>query len=131
MPGLLESFILTALTSAGLGGAALGVAVTALTGIVGIGLSVGLNFLASSLFKPSAPKPEDVQQSLRQPTPPRYRHYGRVKVSGAWVFGEASEGDFFRVIALGQGPFDAIEEFWNDNADSICEFDCRVSVLDT
>lgn len=115
MPGLLESFILTALTSAGLGGAALSVAVTALTGIVGIGLSVGLNFLASSLFKPSAPKPEDVQQSLRQPTPPRYRHYGRVKTSGAWVFGEASEGDFFRVIALGQGPFEEIEEFWVDD----------------
>lgn len=115
MPGLLESFILTALTSAGLGGAALSVAVTALTGIVGIGLSVGLNFLASSLFKPSAPKPEDVQQSLRQPTPPRYRHYGRVKISGAWAFGESSQGNFHKVLALGQGPFEAIEEFWVDD----------------
>lgn len=83
--------------------------------LLNIGLSVGLSALASALFRPQQPKPEDVQQSFRQPTAPRVRHYGRVKVSGPWVFAEAKEGIFHKVIALGEGPFDAIEEVWVDD----------------
>lgn len=115
--GFIESMVLLGLTSAGVTGGALGIATTLLTTLIVTGLSVGLNFLASALFQPSqaAPRPEDMQQSSRQPTQPRARHYGRVKVSGPWVFAEASGGDFYKVIALGQGPVDAIEEFWIDD----------------
>src|SRR5690606_15022670 len=77
--------------------------------------SVGLSYLSQSLFRPSQPKPEDGQQSVRQPTAPRSRHYGRVKVSGPWVFAESEAGNFHKVIALGQGPIDAIEEYWVDD----------------
>jgi hypothetical protein len=89
---------------------------TALGGaLLNIGLSVGLSALASTLFRPQQPKPEDVQQSFKQPTAPRIRHYGRVKMSGPWVFAEAKNGIFHKVIALGVGPFDAIEEVWVDD----------------
>lgn len=113
--GFIEGFILLGLTSAGVSGAALGIATTLLTTAVVGGLSVGLNLLASALFKPQAPKPEDVQQSVRQPSQPRARHYGRVKVSGPWVFGESAQGSFYKVLAIGQGPIDGIEEFWLDD----------------
>lgn len=92
-----------------LGGTAIGGA------LINLGLSVGLNFLAQSLFRPTAPKPEDVQTSYRQATAPRVRHYGRVKASGPWVFAESISGSFHKVIALGQGPIDAIEEYWIDD----------------
>lgn len=85
-------------------------------GALSIGLSVGLSFLASALMpKPKSPRPEDVQQATRQPTAPRFRHYGRVKVSGNWAFAEASRGNFHKVVALGQGPIDAFEEYWVDD----------------
>lgn len=115
--GFIEGWILLGLTSAGLSGAALGIATTALTALVVIGVSVGLSFLANALFTPaqSAPRPEDMQQSSRQPLQPRSRHYGRVKVSGPWVFAEATGGHFHKVIALGQGRIDAIEQFWVDD----------------
>lgn len=88
-------------------------------GIVGalyIGASVGLSAL-SALFipKPRAPKPEDVQQSTRQNLAPRYRHYGRVKVSGTWAFAGSKEGSFYKVLSLGQGPIDGFEEYWVDD----------------
>jgi hypothetical protein len=110
--GFIEGAILLALTSAGVTGAALGIATTLLTYGAVIGLSIGLNFLASSMFRPPQPKPEDIQQSTKQPTQPRTRHYGRVKVSGPWAFAEAKGGNFHKVLALGVGPIDAFEETW-------------------
>jgi hypothetical protein len=88
-----------------------------LSSVFSIGLSLGLSYLASSLFRPqiNAPRPEDVQQSLRQPTAPRLRHVGRVKVSGSWVMAEAYQGNFHKVLALGVGPIDAFEELWIDD----------------
>lgn len=115
--GIIEGLIFSMLASSsltfGLAGSAF--AISAIAGAVSIGLSIGLNYLASSLFRPSAPRPEDVQQSVRQATAPRTRHYGRVKASGPWVFAEAKGGDFHKVIALGQGPIDAVEEVWIDD----------------
>ncbi|MCG7507054.1 fibronectin type III domain-containing protein [Mesorhizobium retamae] len=115
--GFIEGLVFGLLTSSsatiGLAGSAL--AISTITGLVTGGLAVGLNLLASSLFKPQSPKPEDVQQSVRQPSQPRARHYGRVKVSGPWVFAEGKEGSFYKILALGQGPIDAIEEFWLDD----------------
>lgn len=113
--GVIEGLILTALTSAGVTGAALSIGTTLLAGVAGIALSTGLSFLAQSLFRPAAPRPEDVQQSYRQATAPRVRHYGRVKASGPLVFLESSQGDLYKIAALGQGPVDAIEQFWIDD----------------
>ncbi|MBA3576176.1 MAG: fibronectin type III domain-containing protein [Sphingomonas sp.] len=115
MPGVIESFVLLSLTAAGVSGAALGIGVTLVTAAIGIGLSVGLNFLASALFAPEQPKPEDVQTSVKNPTVSRQRHYGRVKTSGPWVFGESKAGQLHKVIALGTGELDAIEEIWVDD----------------
>ena len=115
--GIIEGLVFSLLTSSsltiGLAGSAL--AITAITGAVTVGLTIGLSYLANSFFRPKAPRPEDVQQSTRQPTQPRVRHYGRVKVSGPWVFAEAWQGDFQKVLAIGQGPIDGIEEYWVDD----------------
>lgn len=94
-------------------------AAVAATITINLAVTVGLNVLAQVfLGRPGGaaqPKPEDVQQSVRQAAAPRVRHYGRVKISGPWVFAESFIGDFHKVIALGEGPFDAIEEFWIDD----------------
>jgi hypothetical protein len=115
MPQVLTSFVLLALTSAGVTGSALAIGVYAITGAISIGLSIGLSYLSSIIFKPDQPKPEDVQTSVKNPTAARVRHYGRVKTSGPWVFGEAKSGGFHKVVALGTGEFDAIEEYWCDD----------------
>ncbi|WP_246678236.1 fibronectin type III domain-containing protein [Mesorhizobium sp. B1-1-7] len=111
----LESLVLLALTSIGVSGAALGIAVGAIVGAIQIGVAVGLSYLASSLFRPDPPKPQDVQTSVKNPVAPRVRHYGRVKASGPWAFVESKNGDLYKVIVLGTGKLDAIEEYWIDD----------------
>ena len=121
MPQTLALFLFTLGAPIGVSNLLIGLAglgpLAFLGGIAQVGLSIGLSLLSQFIFRPSAnaPKPEDVQQSYKQPAQPRYKHYGRVKISGPWVFGESKTGDFYKVLALGQGPFDAIEEFWIDN----------------
>lgn len=119
MPVALSGLIAT-IVGTGAVGAALQTGLAALTMFAsttlgGLALTLGFSYLASSMFRPSQPKPEDVQQQVRQPTAPRIRHYGRVKMSGTWAFAETKSGNFYKVLALGQGPFDAIEEFWIDD----------------
>ncbi|MFC0246783.1 fibronectin type III domain-containing protein [Falsochrobactrum ovis] len=119
MPVALSGLI-ASIAGAGAVGAALQTGLAAITMFAsttlgGLALSLGLSYLASSLFRPSQPKPEDVQQQVRQPTAPRVRHYGRVKTSGTWAFAETKSGNFYKILALGQGPFDAIEEIWIDD----------------
>ncbi|WP_287253094.1 fibronectin type III domain-containing protein [Mesorhizobium sp.] len=113
----IESLVFAVLASnavtIGLAGSAL--AISVITSAVTIGLSVGLSLLSSALFRPKQPKPEDVQTSVKNPTAPRTRHYGRVKTSGPWVFGDSIQGELHRVIALGTGELDAIEEVWVDD----------------
>lgn len=115
--GFIEGIVFTLLASSsatiGLAGSAL--AISAITGAVSIGLAVGLSYLSSSLFAPKQPKPEDVQSSVKNPTSARKRHYGRVKTSGSWVFAESKNGNFHKVIELGTGLLDAIEELWIDD----------------
>lgn len=113
--GFIESAILLAATAAGVSGGALTVVVTALTYATVVGLSVGLSYLSASLFRPKQPKPEDVQSSIKNPTAARQRHYGRVKTSGPWVFGESKWGNLYKVIALGTGELDAVEQLWVDD----------------
>lgn len=114
------SGLIAAIAGTGLFGAALQTGLAAITMFAsttlgGLALSLGLSYLASSIFRPAQPKPEDVQQQVRQPTAPRIRHYGRVKMSGTWAFAETKSGNFYKVLALGQGPFDGIESFWIDD----------------
>lgn len=112
----LESLVLLAVVSAGVSGpTAIAVTVGVIVGAIQIGVAIGLSYLASSLFKPDAPKPQDVQTSVKNPVAPRVRHYGRVKTSGSWVFAESKNGNLYRVIALGTGLLDAIEEYWIDD----------------
>ncbi|MBB6013476.1 hypothetical protein HNR59_002865 [Aquamicrobium lusatiense] len=116
--GFIEGAIFAALISSsatiGLAGSAAFIA--GLTTAATIGLSVGLSYLSSRLFAPRQPKPEDVQTSIKNPTAARQRHYGRVKTSGPWAFGESKEGSFHKVIVTGTGELDAIEEIWVDDA---------------
>lgn len=119
MPVALSGLIAT-IVGTGAVGAALQTGLAALTMFAsttlgGLALSLGLSYLASSMFRSSQPKPEDVQQQVRQPTAPRIRHYGRVKMSGTWAFAETKSGNFYKVLALGQGPFEAIEEVYIDD----------------
>lgn len=112
----LESLVLLAVVSAGVSGAtAIAITVGAIVGAIQIGVAVGLSYLASSLFRPDPPKPQDVQTSVKNPVAPRVRHYGRVKASGPWTFIESKKGNLYKVIALGTGLLDAIEEYWIDD----------------
>lgn len=83
--------------------------------ILSIGASLGLSYLSSVIFKPKAPKPEDVQTTVKGGTTARVRHYGRVKTSGPLVFIESKTGNLYKVITLGTGQLDAIEELWCDD----------------
>ncbi len=77
------------------------------------GLLIGAQLLSNAFRR--QPKPEDVQSSIKSSTSPRMRHYGRVKTSGVWVFGDSVSGALHKVIALGTGLLDAIEEVWIDD----------------
>ncbi|WP_292131161.1 fibronectin type III domain-containing protein [Mesorhizobium sp.] len=113
----LESLVFAVLISSsatiGLAGSAF--AIAAITGALQIGLAIGLSYLAGSIFRPDPPKPQDVQTSVKNPVAPRVRHYGRVKTSGPWAFIESKNGNLYKVIALGTGELDAIEEYWIDD----------------
>jgi len=113
---MIEALVLSVIASIGTTSVALSnILFLGLSGLFYVGASLGLSFLSSLLFKPQTPKPEDVQQQTKQPVSPRFRHYGRVKASGNWVFAESKNGDFHKVVAIGQGPIDGIEEFWVDD----------------
>jgi hypothetical protein len=113
---MIETLVLSVIASLGVTSVALSnILFLGLSGLFYVGASLGLSLLSSLLFKPQTPKPEDVQQQTKQPISPRYRHYGRVKVSGNWTFAESKNGNFYKVVAVGQGPIDAIEQFWIDD----------------
>lgn len=116
MPGVLETITFLVISAqAGALGAGLAAVGFSFTGLVGIGLEVGASYLSSLIFKPQAPRPEDVQTSVKNATAWRQRHYGRVKTSGPWVFADSYAGHFYKVLALGTGELDEIEEFWCDD----------------
>ena len=116
MPGVLETITFLVISAqAGALGAGLAAVGFSFTGLVGIGLSIGASYLSSLIFKPQAPRPEDVQTSVKNATAWRQRHYGRVKASGPWVFADSYAGHFYKVLAIGTGELDEIEEFWCDD----------------
>lgn len=128
MPGVIEAITFLAIAGqAGAFGAGAVAVVGAYSGIIGAVASVGISFLSSVLFQPPGqPKPEDVQVSVKNPTQPRQRHYGRVKTTGPWIFGASKEGRLFKILALGTGRLDAIEELWIDDAAVTLDVNNRV-----
>lgn len=83
--------------------------------LLSVGLSFGLSYLSLALNKPKTPKPEDVQNNIRNAISPRVRHYGREKVGGTIIFIESKDGNLHKVMAMGHGQADAIEEYWVDS----------------
>jgi len=90
---------------------------TVLSGVIGVGLSIGLSYAANALFgqKPSSPRPQDVSGVIRQSVSARTRHYGRVRAGGSVVFVETEMGNLHQVIVYGEGLIDAYERFYIDN----------------
>ena len=68
----------------------------------------------SSLISTDPNKVAAQQFSSRQPLPSRTRSYGRVKVGGPFVQ-YRSAGAFIYGTYHGEGPWDAIEEWWLDD----------------
>lgn len=108
-------FLLVAAQAGALGAGITAVIGTLLPSLLTIGVSIGASFLSSLIFAPKQPKPEDVQSTVKNPTASRIRHYGRVKTSGSWAFGDSKRGTFHKVLALGTGEIDAFEEYWIDD----------------
>lgn len=108
MPAILAPIIV-----AGLGVLPATASIIAEVAFIAIGL--GISLISQLLFKPTQPKPSDVQTILRQATAPRFRAYGRVKVGGILMFANTRGGVFDRVIAMGSGEIDAVEEHWIDD----------------
>jgi hypothetical protein len=104
------------LVAVGVGAATAGI----LAEVIVIAVGLGISFLAQTLFssKPTQPKPADGQIVIKQAAGPRTRSYGRVKVGGTLMFANVSSGAFGRVIAMGSGEIDAVEEHWID--DHLC-----------
>lgn len=93
-----------------------GISTTAIGGtIISAAVSAGISLLSSLLFRPDTPKPQDQQQSVKNPIQPRSRHYGRVKISGSLAFLESKGGALYKVIATGTGQLDAVEQLWIDD----------------
>lgn len=113
MPQLLTGLVFTLLTSNAL---TFGLAGSAfiISGLSNL-LFAGLVFGAQLLLAPRQPKPDDVQQSFRQPTPRRTALYGKGKLAGPWVFAAARAGVFHKVIALSSRPLTTIESYWIDD----------------
>ncbi|MFK5596494.1 hypothetical protein ACFZ8E_05750 [Methylobacterium sp. HMF5984] len=98
-------------------GATFGISAALATSVVGGGAvllgGVALSFAASALSDPQKVAAQQFQS--RQPVPPRQRSYGRVKLGGAYVQYKALGGAFFYGLYHGEGPWDAIEEWWCDD----------------
>lgn len=116
MPAAIAFYVANAVLVAGgtVGAAAAASAIT--SAIVSIGLSVGLSYIGSLLVgKPQAPKPSDVKSNIREPTQPRTRSYGLVRVGGVVAFIGRKKEKLVKVICLGQGRINAVLEHWIDD----------------
>jgi hypothetical protein len=108
---VIEAALIAGLVAAGVG------TVTApyVAAAIMLAVSIGISFAAQALFSPPQPRPSDGQFIITQATAPRFRSYGRVKTSGVLMFSNTANGKLYRVIAMGSGPIDAVEEHWVDD----------------
>lgn len=75
---------------------------------------VGVNLIAGALRSDNQ-KVASQQYASRQPVPARQRSYGRVKLAGAYVQYKSAGGAFYYALYHGEGPWDAIEQWWLDD----------------
>ncbi|KMO15768.1 hypothetical protein [Methylobacterium indicum] len=117
MAEVIGAAIISAATAAEIG-AAVGVSAAVVTTAVGsaaiIAGGAALNLIASSLTD-DRQKQAATQFSSQQPMPSRQRSYGRVKVAGPRVAYGVIGGAFCYGLYHGEGPWDAIEEWWLDD----------------
>src|SRR5690606_31902850 len=57
-------------------------------------------------------EPSDRQSTVRQPTGPRVRFYGRNKVGGTLAFFESKNGLLYSLITLNEGRISGVQEVW-------------------
>jgi len=101
--------------------------------LISLGVSAGLSLLSAALLsgsqKTARLKPSDGQQTIRQAVPPRWKHYGRVRIGGPqfWLQSEDTQGYLYQGLVLNQGRIDAFEAYHID--DSAVEIDGTGLVL--
>lgn len=104
------SLIIGALASSAFAASAGG---TLLAGVINAAIGLGLQLLTAQ--KPEVPKPQDVQNVIRQSLPPRTKHYGLKRLGGSLLFIEAKSGAVFQVVAFGSHRFDEVVEWIVDS----------------
>ncbi|MFP5078321.1 hypothetical protein ACLE20_13515, partial [Rhizobium sp. YIM 134829] len=108
-------------------GAAGTIGATLLAGVINAAIGIGLQLLTAR--RPDVPKPEDVQNVIRQSLPVRSRHYGLRRLGGPLLFIENKDGAVFQIVAFGSQRFDAVVDWILDgrhitlNADGVLTSD--------
>lgn len=106
-------------------GSAFGAVATALGGVkvlLGILLNVALTLL-QYLMAPRPPKPDDMQQVIRQSTPDRNVHLGRVRTGGPLLMAEVKNRIIYLIVYFSQGQVDAYEEWIIDQRPVVVDND--------
>lgn len=93
-----------------------GVSLTSATGALTIAGSLlntaaGLAISSALAPKPNVPRPENLQVNSKAIAGDRIAHVGRVLVGGNHVFHRAEKGVSYRVVVLGDGEIDGVEEW--------------------
>lgn len=88
---------------------------TVIASVATVAIGFGVSIIGSLLSKGSQPKPSDGQVEINSSAAPRFRSYGRVKVAGNLVFANTINGFYGRILAMGSGPIDAVEQHWLDD----------------
>lgn len=84
-----------------------------LAGVIGIGISLGINALFGA--KPTTIKPQDGKGLVRQSVAPRTKHYGRIRSGGSLLAIETQNGNLHQIAYQGEGPVDGFEEWYVDD----------------
>jgi hypothetical protein len=118
MPQLIPAFVASlgpAFATAGTA-ASLTTLGTIVSAGLGIGLSVGLNFLAQELIG-GGPSPQKVKTTIRSPVTSRRRHYGLDCGGGNIVSIRQERGNLHQVIVFADGPFNEFQGWLLDERD--------------
>lgn len=100
------SLILSAIASSAFAASAAG---TIIAGVINAAIGIGLQLLTTQ--RPDTPKPQDVQNIIRQSLPVRTKHYGLRRLGGSLLFIESKDGAVFQVVAFGSQRFDSVVEW--------------------
>lgn len=117
----MPAFLIPVITAAGVTDSiAIGTASISYASIIAYGITiagtVGASFLLGGQQKS---KGSSQQVTVKQALPPRSRSYGRVKVGGSVGFLETGDGGaLFRLAIHSEGEWDAIEEWWMNDANA-------------